>query len=148
MTIKEIMEKERWETEEFFVKGNINIFDESEVFDKDLVFHIYPFPEMKGVKAFKKFCMVARQLLTDIRWDWEEVILDGNTAVQRFTMRGKHTGTAPVFQVPPTGKEVFIEGCAFYRVKNGKIVEFTEYSNYLGFYQQLGVIPPLGKKKK
>jgi predicted ester cyclase len=148
MEIKEIMERERWETEEFFVKGNINVFDESEVFDKDAVFHIYPFPDMKGVKAFKKFLMAALQVLTDIRWDWDEVILSGNTAVQRFTMRGKHTGTSPYIPATPTGKEVFIEGCAFYRVKNGKIVEFTEYSNYLGFYQQLGVIPPLGKKKK
>ena len=103
---------------------------------------------MKGVKAFKKFLMAALQLLTDIRWDWDEVILEGNTAVQRFTMRGKHTGTSPKIQATPTGKEVVIKGCAFYRVKNGKIVEFIEYSNYLGFYQQLGVIPPLGKKGK
>jgi hypothetical protein len=29
------MERERWETEEFFVKGSINVFDETEVFDKD-----------------------------------------------------------------------------------------------------------------
>jgi predicted ester cyclase len=148
MTIKEIMERERWETEEFFVKGNINVFDESEVFDKDAVFHIRPFPDMKGVKAFKKFLMVAHQLLTDIRWNWDEVILESNTAVQRFTMRGKHTGTSPNIQAPPTGKEVVIEGCAFYYVKNGKIVEFIEFSNYLGFYQQLGVIPPLGKQGK
>jgi predicted ester cyclase len=48
-----------------------------------------------------------------------------------------------MFSVPPTGKEVIAEGCAFYHVKNGKIVEFIEYSNYLGFFQQLGIIPPV-----
>ena len=141
MTIKEMMKRERWETEEFFVKGNINVFDETEVFDKDAVFHIPPFPEIKGVEGFKQHCMVAHQLLTDIRWNWDEVIIKGNTAVQRFTMRGKHTGTTPKFPAPPTGKEVVIEGCAFYHVENGKIVEFIEYSNYLGFFRQLGVIP-------
>jgi acetyl-CoA acetyltransferase len=100
VTIKEIMERERWETEEFFVKGSINVFDETEVFDKDAVFHIPPFPDIKGVEGFKQHCMVAHQLLTDIRWNWDEVIIEGNTAVQRFTMRGKHTGTTPKFATP------------------------------------------------
>ena len=59
-------------------------------------------------------------------------------------MYWKHTGSDPKFPTPPTGKEVVIEGCAFYCVKNGKIVEFIEYSNYLGFFQQLGVIPLIG----
>ena len=143
MTIQEIMERERWETEEFFVKGNINVFDESEVFDKDTVFHIPPFPDMKGIEAFKQYCLRAHQLLTDIRWNWDEVIIEGNTAVQRFTLRGKHTGIDPKIPTSPTGKEVVVEGCAFYHVKNGKIVEFIEYSNYLGLFQQLGVIPPM-----
>ena len=143
MTTKEIMERERWETEEFFVRGNINIFDETEVFDKNAVFHIPPFPDMKGVEAFKEFCNEALQMLTDIQWSWDEVVIESNTAVQRFTARGKHTGTSPNFPAPPTGKDVVIEGCAFYHVKNGKIVEFIEYSNYLGLFQQLGVIPPM-----
>ena len=148
MTIKEIMERERWETEEFIVRGNTNVLDETEVFDKDAVFHIPPFPDLKGLEAFKQSLLMARQVFTDVKWNWDEVIIEGNTAVQRFTMRGKHTGTSPNIPATPTGKEVAIEGCVFYRVKNGKIVEFTEYSNYLGFYQQLGVIPPLGKQGK
>jgi predicted ester cyclase len=144
MSVKEIMEKERWATEEGFLKGNFNALDEAEVFDPNAVFHIPPFPDIKGLEAFKQFCMGLRQLLTDIRWNWDEVIIEGNTAVQRFTVRAKHTGTAPMFSAPPTGKEVVAEGCAFYHVKNGKIVEFIEYSNYLGFFQQLGIIPPMG----
>jgi predicted ester cyclase len=147
MTIKEIMERERWATEEAFIKGNFNAMDE-EVFDPDVVFHIPPFPDIKGLETFKKFCLVARQLCTDIRWIWDEVIIEGNTAVQRFTLRGKHTGTTPVYSVPPTGKEVVLKGCAFYHLKNGKIVEFFEYSDYLGFFQQLGIIPPTRQSGK
>jgi len=103
---------------------------------------------MKGVEAFKKFLTPALHLLTEVRWNWDEVIIEGNTAVQRFTLSGKHTGTHPKVPTTPTGKEVAIEGCAVYHVKNGKIVEFIEYSNYLGFYQQLGVIPPMGRRVK
>lgn len=143
MSIKEIMERERWEMEEFFVKGNFNIYDESEVFDKNTVFHIPPFPDIKGVEAFKQASIRACQFITDIQWNWVEVIIEGNTAVQRFTCRGKHTGTCQRFQVPPTGKEVFHEGCTFYHVKNDKIVEFIEYSNYMGLFQQIGIIPPM-----
>ena len=143
MSVKEIMEKERWATEEGFVKGNFNAFDEAEVFDSNMVCHIPPFPDFKGLEAFKQFCMRVSQMLTELRWNWDEVIIEGNTAVQRFTVRGKHTGTTPMFSVQPTGKEVVGEGCAFYHVKNGKIVEFIEYSNYLGIFQQLGIIPPV-----
>ena len=87
--------------------------------------------------------MGLRQSITDIQWNWDEVIIEGNTAVQRYSMRGKHTGTGPMIPVPPTGKEVFMEGCTIYHAKNGKIVEFIEYSKFLGLFQQLGVIPPM-----
>lgn len=143
MSIKEIMEKERWATEEGFIKGNFNAFDEAGIFDPNMVCHIPPFPDMQGLDAFKHFCMGVGQLITDIQWKWNEVIIEGNTAVQRFIVRGKHTGTVPMFSVPPTGKEVVVEGCAIYHVKNGKIVEFIEFSNYLGLFQQLGIIPPV-----
>jgi predicted ester cyclase len=141
MSVKDTMGKERLAVEEFFVKGNFNAFDEAEVFDPDMVCHIPPFPDFKGLESFKQFCMEVSQMLTEISWNWDEVIIEGNTAVQRFAIRGKHTGTSPKFSVQPTGKEVVGEGCAFYHVKNDKIVEFIEYSNYLGLFQQLGIIP-------
>lgn len=46
--------------------------------------------------------------------------------------------------IPPTGKEVTLKGCIVVHVRDGKIVEEFEYSDYLGFLQQLGVVPPLG----
>lgn len=147
MSVTEIMERERWAVEESFVKSNWDALDKAEVFDPNMVCHIPPFPDMKGLEAFKQFCMETSKLLTELRWDWDEVIIEGNTAVQRFTIRARHTGTTPMFSVSPTGKEVIAEGCAFYHVKNGKIVEFIEYSNYLGFFQQLGIVPTLSMTK-
>ncbi|MFC1863651.1 ester cyclase [Thermodesulfobacteriota bacterium] len=141
MTIKEIMEKERWAAEEAFIRGNFDALDE--VFDPDTTFHAPPFPDYKGLERFKQSLMNSRQLLTDIRWKWDEVIIEGNTAVQRFTFSAKHTGTSPMFPVQPTGKELVLEGCTTYHIKNGKIVEFIEYSDYLGFFQQLGIVPPI-----
>ena len=148
MSIKDLMEKERWATEEAILKGNFNAMNEAEVFHPDAVFHIPPFPDFKGIESFKQLLIDLCQVVTAEQWNWDEVVIEGDTAVQRYNMHGKHTGTNEMFPKPPTGKEVIAEGCAFYHVKNGKIVEFIEYSNFLGMFQQLGVIPPMEQSGK
>jgi predicted ester cyclase len=141
---KEIMARERWATEEAFVKGNMDALDE--VFAPDAVFHVLPLPDFKGLKAFKQFATALGQGFTAPRWNWDEVIIEGNTAVQRYTVRMKQTGTNPMFPVPPTGKELVIKGCVVYHLKNGKVVEFFEHSDFMGLLQQLGIVPPMGKQ--
>jgi hypothetical protein len=42
------------------------------------------------------------------------------------------------------GKEVIKKGCVVVHIADGKVVEELEYADYLGFLQQLGVVPPLG----
>lgn len=138
------MERERWSTEEAFIRGNLDALDE--VFALDAVFHSTPFPDYKGLEVFKQNAAVTSQGFTDIRWNWDEVIIEGNTAVQRYTVRMKHTGENPAIPVPPTGKELVLEGCTVYHVKNGKIIEFIEYADYLGLFQQLGIVPPMGQQ--
>ena len=144
MMIKELMEKERRATEEAILKGNFNAFNEAEVFHSDANFHIPPFPDFQGLEMFKQTLMGFGRAVTVNQWNWDEVIIEDNTAVQRYSMRGKHTGTDASIPAPPTGKEVFMEGCAIYHVRDGKIAEFIEYSNFLGLFQQLGIVPPMG----
>jgi hypothetical protein len=55
-----------------------------------------------------------------------------------------HIRTSPSLPIPPTGKEVVLQGCIVVHGKDGKVVEEWEHSDYLGFLQQLGVVPPLG----
>ena len=145
MLVKEIMARERQAVEEAFGKGNVDALDE--VFAPDAVFHI-PMPpyDIRGLEAFKQGILAFLQAFSDLRFEWEEVICEGNAAVQRFTWRMKHTGKSAMFPVPPTGKELVYKGCAVYHLKNGKIVEFFEYADVLGFLQQLGVVPPMGQK--
>jgi predicted ester cyclase len=141
---KEIMARERWATEEAFIKGNTDALDE--VFAPDAVFATPPLLPKYGLEEFKQIFTKARQAYTDIRWNWDEVIIEGNTAVQRYTMRRKHTGIIPTIPILPTGKELVSKGCAVYHLKNDKIVEFIEYFDYLGLFQQLGIVPPIGQK--
>jgi predicted ester cyclase len=139
MSIERIMERERWATEVTFIRGNVDALDK--VFASDAVFTIYPSPPIAGLAVFKQNVAAVAQALSDIKWSWDEVIIAGNTAVQRYTLCARHTGSTSVIPVLPTGKEVTLNGCAVYHLKNDKIVEFIEYPNMLGLMQQLGAIP-------
>ncbi len=142
MSTREIMAKERWATEEAFIKGNIDALDE--VFAPDCVFHSPPLLPSYDLQVMKITAINLIEGMSDIRWNWDEIIVQGNSAVQRFTLRGKHTGVIPGMPAPPTGKELILTGCTVYHLKKDKIVEFNEYNDWLGFFQQLGLVPPLG----
>jgi predicted ester cyclase len=144
MSIKEIMTRERWATEEAFIRGNTNALDE--VFTPDAVFHSPPVLDIKGLEEFKQAITSFCQAFSNIRWNWDEVMSEGNAAAHRYTIRAKHTGTLTAIPVPPTGKELVMKGCVVYHLKNGKIFEFIEYLDWLGLFQQLGAIPPMGQK--
>jgi predicted ester cyclase len=141
MSLKEFKAKYRWATEEVF-KGNVDAVDE--VCASDVIRHRPPFPDIKGAEAIKRYYLEIRQAYTDIRFDWEEIIAEGDTLAAHGTFRMKHTGVSPTLRVPPTGKEVVFKACSFSNLKNGKIVEQFEFVDYLGLLQQLGVAPPLG----
>jgi predicted ester cyclase len=72
----------------------------------------------------------------------DDLLIDGDKAVKRWTVTCKHTGE--LMGVPPTGKEIVFTGINIYHIQDGKIVECWAQSDALGMWQQLGVIPPLG----
>jgi steroid delta-isomerase-like uncharacterized protein len=79
----------------------------------------------------------------DARWVIDDVIAEGDKVVTRFTFTGTHEGA--LLGVPPTGKEVSVTGTGVFHVMDGKIVEWTDNLDYLGMFQQIGAIPPLGE---
>ncbi len=103
-----------------------------------------PSRDTSGLEAVKQSIAVTRLAYSDIQATYDEWIAEGDTIAYRYTMRMKHTGTSPALPIPPTGKEVVLQGCIVVHVKDGKVIEEWEYSDYLGFLQQLGAVPPLG----
>ena len=69
----------------------------------------------------------------------KDQIAEGDAVATRWEGRGRHTGE--LMGVPPTGKEVVVEGLNFTRLQDGKIIE--EWSNWdtLGMLQQIGAVP-------
>ena len=48
--------------------------------------------------------------------------------------------------ISPTGKQFTIMEIRIYRIVGGKIVECWGLFDQMGMMQQLGVIPPMGKR--
>ena len=69
----------------------------------------------------------------------KDQIAEGDAVATRWEGRGRHTGE--LMGIPPTGKEIVVEGHNFTRLQDGKIIE--EWSNWdtLGMLQQIGAIP-------
>lgn len=61
----------------------------------------------------------------------------------RWTMRGTYRGE--LFKIPPSGKEVSMEGISLYRIAEAKMKEAWVKRNDLGLMQQLGVISEPGQ---
>ena len=111
MTIEELKARHAKAVLEAFNKGNVNAFDE--ILAPDVVFHLPPNPDIKGLNAFKQFITAMFQGFSERRYELDEIIGEGNTTAVRYTMRMKHTGVAPVFKVPPTGKEIIYKSTVF-----------------------------------
>jgi predicted ester cyclase len=143
MENKEAIAKIRWALEEA-ARGNADALDQ--IHDPNIVIHLYPFPDIKGLQADKQGRLTAWKGFSDVHTDWEESISEGDTLFARYTVHVKHTGVNPQFPVPPTGKEIVLRGCFIAHQKDGKAVEIFEYDDWLGFLQQLGAVPSPGPK--
>lgn len=142
MSLRELENKIRRAGEEAWYEGNVDALNEA--YADDLVSHKPPFPDTNGLEAVKQSIAGTRLAYSDMQTTYHEWIAEGDAIAYRYTMRMKHTGTSPSLPIPPTGKEVVLQGCIVVHVKDGKVIEEWECSDYLGFLQQLGVVPPLG----
>lgn len=83
---------------------------------------------------------------TKIFSDWSHEVVaqysDGDYVITRIVGRGRHTGD--FLGIPPTNKDVQMEGIAIHRVVDGKIVEHWGQVDAMGMLVQMGVVPPPG----
>jgi predicted ester cyclase len=120
-------------------KGNLDVLDE--YYAPDYLHHQPPFPDIKGLAAFKRFSANMRASFPDFQQTIEDEFVEGNKGVVRITAMGTHTGQSKAFPFPPTGKKVTWTGCLVTRTAGGKVVEGWNYFDNLGLLQQFGIIP-------
>ena len=76
----------------------------------------------------------------DLRFSVEEMVAEGDLVVSRSVMRGTHHGIWA--GIKPTGKKVEIRMSVTHRILDGKIVADWVLVEALGFFQQIGLVPP------
>jgi len=122
--------------EEFWNKANTAAADELMAPDAEI--HM-PTGEMVNLDGLKSFAGMFHGSFPDWHSTVEELIAEGDKVAERWTGRGSHRGELQ--GIPPTGKRVEVPGSVFYRIVDGKIVEFRGLFNIISLMQQLGAIP-------
>jgi steroid delta-isomerase-like uncharacterized protein len=84
-----------------------------------------------------------RQAFPDVAATLHELVAQGDQVAVRYTLEGTHQG--PFAGVPGTGKRVTLSGIAIFRLAEGRITEGWGCADFLGFFQQLGVLPAVGQ---
>ena len=128
--------------EEAWNQGKMEVLDEH--FATAYVYHRSPFPDIEGLEAYKQFIADSRNAFPDLKTTIEEMIIKGDIAVVRGTLRGTNTGESLLLGIPATGKQVTFKWCSVSHHMNGKTTEEWNYVDWLGFMQQLGftLTPP------
>ena len=121
--------------EEFWNEGNTSAADELMASDAEI--HM-PTGEVVDVDGLKGFASTFRESFPDWHSTFEELVAEGDRVAERWTGRGTHLGELQ--GIPPTGKRVEAPGSVFYRIVDGKIVEFRGQLDMMGLMQQLGVM--------
>jgi len=123
--------------EEFWNEGNTTAADELMAADAEI--HM-PTGEVVDLDGLKGFAATWRGSFPDWHSTFEDLIAEGDRVAERWTGRGTHRGELQ--GIPPTGKRVEAPGSVFYRIVDGKIVEFRGQFDLMSLMQQLGAIPP------
>jgi steroid delta-isomerase-like uncharacterized protein len=136
-------EKSRRIFEEVWNQKNVGLIDE--LVATDYVHHDVQSADQKGIEAYKQFVDLYLKAFPDIRFNIEDQISDGDTAVIRWTVTGTHNGDLP--GLSRTGRPISVTGITIARLSDGKFIESWNNWDALGMMQQLGAVPTEAKSR-
>lgn len=90
-----------------------------------------------GRTGLVKHVRYFRQVLPDVRVTVERIIASPDEVVGVWRARGTHS--AELFGVPATGRTIEWTNASIFRVRDGKIVDYTGVWGALEAVQQMGV---------
>jgi predicted ester cyclase len=89
--------------------------------------------------AVKGMLAVMSTALSDVQYEIDDLVAEGDAVVARWKMEATHTGS--LMGETPTGKRVSSRGLTYYRLVDGRIVEADEMSSP-NMLQALGIQMP------
>jgi len=97
-------------------------------------------PGPDGLEAYQQGMFEFIAGIPDSTFTVDDLIAEGDKVVIRWTHRGTHT--KELWSIPPTNKQVTIEGVTTHRLANGKVVEVWNLWSALDFFRSIGVADP------
>lgn len=94
----------------------------------------------RGPEAVRKHVAEWLAGFPDLHFEIEQTLAEGDQVLSQLVMHGTHTGTW--LGIPATGRAVSIRMMTIHRLRDGKISEDWVLVESLGFFQQLGALPP------
>lgn len=127
---------ERWHND-LFLACNWEVAEE--ILAPDIVVHFPSGEDMKGLEQVRTLETIAKNYINP-EINHYEIVAEGDYVMIRWDMAFDHTRDLMGF--PATGKRISnLHGIDLFRIENGKIAEFWQYYNEMGFMQQMGAIP-------
>jgi steroid delta-isomerase-like uncharacterized protein len=127
--------------DEFFNRANLALIDQFHT--NDFVGHVLGLPPIQGLEALKHVASGYLHAFPDLHITVEDMIAEDDKVMTRVSWHGTNKGE--FIGIPATGKQVTVTGMYEYRIADGKIAEWWDYSDNLGLMQQLGVVPAPGQ---
>jgi len=122
-------------------KGNLDAIDA--IFAPDFVGHSPFSPEpIRGPGGYKAFLASMGAAIPDLHYPRWTLIAEGDLVAIHLLVEG--TFTNALMGIPPNGKKVSAWNINIWRFADGKLAEWWQSMDTLGFMQQLGAIPPMG----
>jgi steroid delta-isomerase-like uncharacterized protein len=127
--------------EEVYNKGNLDVVDELVALD---IFNHPAVREQQHVTdGFKHVMEWVREFSSDVHYDIDDLIAEGDKVAVRMTQSGTHTGT--VRGIPPLARVFSVDYVHWFRLANGKVAEMWAVRDDLTRLQQLGLMPEPGE---
>ena len=95
---------------------------------------------LRGPEGMKRFVAQMRAAFPDWTVTTDDVMVDGDKLVSRWTVRGTHRGLFA--GVEPTGRTIEMHGISIHRIVGGRIVENWHGVDKLGLLRQIGAVSP------
>jgi steroid delta-isomerase-like uncharacterized protein len=122
-----------------FSRGDLGAADA--FLSSDYVDHDPPFGTSGDRDGMRAAGAIVRAAFPDWHSDLHLLIAEGDLVAEHFTASGTQRGE--MMGVPPSGREMSMNGINIFRIRDGRICERWGRLDILGFLQQLGVVPEL-----
>jgi steroid delta-isomerase-like uncharacterized protein len=113
---------------------------DDEFIAEDVAYHGPPMiGELRGRAALVQVLEGFRQAFPGFETEIHRLVAEDDLVVVHHTHRGTHQGA--LMGIPPTGRQIAVQGIEIVRVRDGQVAEFWHLDDFLSLMQQLGVVP-------